>query len=132
MPTEHELQVQQKREVDKKPESTTPARRFLPVTDIFETADALKVILEMPGVDKDGIEVRVENDVLTIDGQVDFTKYQELQPVYTEYNIGNYARSFELSSKIDQERITADLRDGVITLVLPKAEKAKPRKIKVG
>jgi HSP20 family protein len=132
MPTEHELQVQQKREVDKKPESTTPARRFLPVTDIFETADALKVILEMPGVDKDGIEVRVENDVLTIDGQVDFTKYQGLQPVYTEYNIGNYARSFELSSKIDQERITADLRDGVITLVLPKAEKAKPRKIKVG
>jgi len=132
MPTEHELQVQQKREVDKKPESTTPARRFLPVTDIFETADALKVILEMPGVDKDGIEVRVENYVLTIDGQVDFTKYQGLQPVYTEYNIGNYARSFELSSKIDQERITADLRDGVITLVLPKAEKAKPRKIKVG
>jgi HSP20 family protein len=132
MPTEHELQVQQKREVDKKPESTTPARRFLPVTDIFETADALKVILEMPGVDKDGIEVRVENDVLTIDGQVDFTKYQGLQPVYTEYNIGNYARNFELSSKIDQERITADLRDGVITLVLPKAEKAKSRKIKVG
>jgi HSP20 family protein len=132
MPTEHELQVQQKREIDKKPESTTPARRFLPVTDIFETADALKVILEMPGVDKDGIEVRVENDVLTIDGQVDFTKYQGLAPVYTEYNIGNYARSFELSSKIDQERITADLRDGVITLVLPKAEKAKPRKIKVG
>jgi HSP20 family molecular chaperone IbpA len=132
MPTEHELQVQQKREVDKKPESTMPARRYLPMTDIFETADALKVILEMPGVDKDGIEVRVENDVLTIDGQVDFSKYQGLQPVYTEYNVGNYARSFQLSGKIDQERITADLRDGVITLVLPKAEKAKPRKIKVG
>jgi HSP20 family protein len=132
MPTEQELQVQQKREVDKKPESTMPARRYLPVTDIFETADALKVILEMPGVDKDGIEVRVENDVLTIDGQVDFSKYQGLQPVYTEYNVGNYARSFQLSGKIDQERITADLRDGVITLVLPKAEKAKPRKIKVG
>ena len=132
MPTEQELQVQQKREVEKKPESTTPARRYLPVTDIFETNDALKVILEMPGVDKDGVDVRVENDVLTIDGQVDFSKYQGLQPVYTEYNVGNYARSFQLSSKIDQERITADLRDGVITLVLPKAEKAKPRKITVG
>ena len=132
MPTEHELQVQQKREVEKKPESTMPARRYLPVTDIFETADALKVILEMPGVDKDGVDVRVENDLLTIDGQVDFSKYQGLQPVYTEYNVGNYARSFQLSSKIDQERITADLRDGVIILVLPKAEKAKPRKIKVG
>ena len=132
MPTEQELQVQQKREVDKKSESTIPARRYLPVTDIFETEDALKVILEMPGVDKDGVDVRVENDVLTIDGQVDFSKYQGLQPIYTEYNVGNYARGFQLSSKIDQERITADMQDGVITLILPKAEKVKPRKITVG
>jgi HSP20 family protein len=132
MPDQQELQVQQKREVEKKPESTIPARRFLPVTDIFETSDALKVILEMPGVDKESVDVRVENDVLTIEGQVDFTKYQGLTPLYTEYNVGNYARSFELSSKIDQERIGAELNNGVITLVLPKAEKAKPRKIKVG
>ena len=132
MASEQELQVQQKREVDKKPESTTPGRRYLPVTDIFETQDALKVILEMPGVGKDGIEVRVENDVLTIDGQVDFSKYQGLVPVYTEYNVGNYARSFQLSNQIDQDRISADLKDGVVTLVLPKAERAKPRKIKVG
>ena len=132
MPDQQELQVQQKREVEKKPESTVPARRFVPVTDIFETNDALKVILEMPGVDKESVDVRVENDVLTIEGQVDFTKYQGLAPLYTEYNVGNYARSFELSSKIDQERITADLKDGVITLILPKAEKAKPRKIMVG
>jgi HSP20 family molecular chaperone IbpA len=131
MPDQQELQVQQKREVEKKPESTIPARRFLPVTDIFETGDALKVILEMPGVDKKSVDVRVENDVLTIEGQVDFTKYQGLTPVYTEYNVGNYARSFELSSKIDQERIGAELKDGVITLILPKAEKAKPRKIMV-
>jgi HSP20 family protein len=131
MPDQQELQVQQKREVEKKPESTIPARRFLPVTDIFETSDALKVILEMPGVDNESVDVRVENDVLTIEGQVDFTKYQGLTPLYTEYNVGNYARSFELSSKIDQERIGAELKDGVITLILPKAEKAKPRKITV-
>jgi HSP20 family protein len=132
MPDHQELQVQHKREVEKKPESTIPARRFLPVTDIFETSDALNVILEMPGVDKESVDVRVQNDVLTIEGQVDFTKYQGLTPLYTEYNVGNYARSFELSSKIDQERITADLKDGVIALILPKAEKAKPRKIMVG
>jgi HSP20 family protein len=131
MPDQQELQVQQKREVERKPESTVPARRFLPVTDIFETDDALRVILEMPGVDKESVDVRVENDVLTIEGQVDFAKYQGLTPLYTEYNVGNYARSFELSSKIDQERIGAELKDGVITLVLPKAEKAKPRKIMV-
>jgi HSP20 family protein len=131
MPDQQELQVQQKREVERKPESTVPARRFLPVTDIFETGDELKVILEMPGVGKESVDVRVENDVLTIEGQVDFTKYQGLTPLYTEYNVGNYARSFELSSKIDQERIGAELKDGVITLILPKAEKAKPRKITV-
>lgn len=131
MPDQQELQVQQKREVEKKPESTVPARRFVPVTDIFETNDALNVILEMPGVDKESVDVRVENDVLTIEGQVDFTKYQGLTALYTEYNVGNYARSFELSSKIDQQRITADLKDGVIALILPKAERAKPRKIMV-
>jgi HSP20 family protein len=94
MATSQELQVQQKREVDRKPESTTPTRRFQPVTDIFETQDALNVILEMPGVDKGGVELRVENDVLTIDGQVDFSKYEGLSPIYTEYNVGHYTRSF--------------------------------------
>jgi HSP20 family protein len=127
-----ELQVQQKREVEKKPESTIPARRYLPITDIFETSEALTVVLELPGVDKDGVDVRVENDVLSIEGPVDFSKYQGLHPLYIEYNVGNYARSFQLSSKIEQNRITADLKDGVMTLVLPKSEEAKPRRIKVG
>ena len=126
-----ELSVQQKREVEKKQERTIPARVFLPVTDIFETDQALTVVLEMPGVDKENVDVRVENDVLTIEGRIDFSKYQELQPVYTEYNIGNYARSFEISSKIKQDGISAELIDGVMTLVLPKAETAKARKIKV-
>jgi HSP20 family protein len=131
MATEQELQVQQKREVDKTHESTVSARRFVPVTDIFETDQALTVILEMPGVERDKVDIHVENNVLTIEGRVDFTKYQGLQPLYTEYNVGDYARRFQLSSTINQEGITADLKDGVVTLVLPKAEKAKPRKIKV-
>ena len=128
---QHELQVQQKREVESKQEATVPARVFLPQTDIFETEQALTVILEMPGVDKDKVDVKVENDVLQIEGWINFSRYEGLQPVYTEYNIGNYARSFQLSSKIDQDRITAELRDGVMKLVLPKSEKAKPRKIAV-
>jgi HSP20 family protein len=126
-----ELQVQQKREVEHKQESTVPGRMFLPVADIFETDQALTVVLEMPGVAKDGVEVTVENDVLVISGRVDFSKYESLQPLYTEYNVGNYARNFQLSSKIAQDRISAELRDGVIKLVLPKAESAKPRTIKV-
>ena len=131
MDTQQELQVQQKREVESKQEATIPARMFVPATDIFETEEALTVILEMPGVDKDKVDVKVENDVLTIEGWIDFSRYEGLQPVYTEYNIGSYARSFQLSSKIDQDRISAELRDGVMTLVLPKSEKAKTRKIAV-
>ena len=131
MDTQQELQVQQKREVESKQEATIPARVFLPATDIFETDEALTVILEMPGVDKDKVDVKVENDVLTIEGWIDFSRYEGLQPIYTEYNIGNFARSFQLSSKIDQDRISAELRDGVMTLVLPKSERAKPRKIAV-
>jgi HSP20 family protein len=131
MATDQELQVQQKREVESKEESTMPARLFLPQTDIFETAQALTLILEMPGVDRDSVEVKAENDVLSIEGRVDFSKYNGLQALYTEYNVGHYARSFRLSSKIEQEAISAELKDGVMTLVLPKSEKAKPRKIKV-
>jgi HSP20 family protein len=126
-----ELQVQQKREVEKKEERTIPARIFLPVADIFETVQALTVVLELPGVDKESVEVSIENDVLTIEGRIDFSKYEGLQPLYTEYNIGNYSRSFQISSKIEQDSISAELKDGVMTLVLPKAEKAKPRRINV-
>ena len=126
-----ELQVQQKREVEKKQESTVPARAFLPVTDIFETEQALTIVLEMPGVSKDSVDVRIEDDVLKIEGRLDFSKYDGLQPMYTEYNIGNYVRSFQIAGSIDQSGISADLRDGVMTLVLPKAERAKPRRIAV-
>jgi HSP20 family protein len=126
-----ELQVQHKREVEKKRESTVPVLDFLPVTDIFETEQALTVVLEMPGVGKESVEVDLENDVITITGRIDSSKYEGLQPLYTEYNIGNYSRSFQISSKIEQEGIKAELKDGVMTLVLPRAEKAIPRRISV-
>ena len=131
MTTGQELQVQQKREVEKKQESTIPARVYVPVTDIFETNAALMLALEMPGVDRENINVKLESGVLTIEGEIDFGKYEGMYPVYTEYNVGNYARTFELSSNIDQDRIRAELKDGVVMLTLPKVEKAKPRKIKV-
>ena len=65
-----ELQVQEKRELEKKEESTAPARYFIPTTDIFETEEALSLIVEMPGVDKSKVDVSVEDGVLTIEGQL--------------------------------------------------------------
>ena len=85
----------------------------------------------MPGVTRDEVSVDVEDERLAIEGQIDFTKYEQLNPVYTEYNIGHYRRSFALPDKIDVEKITADLQDGVLTVNLPKAEEVKPRKITV-
>lgn len=131
MASKQELQVQQKRELEKKQETTIPARIFLPTADIYETEDALSVILEMPGVEKNNVDVRVEDGVLYVEGRLDFSKYQNLQPLYTEYNVGHYSRSFRLSSKIDQNKIGAELRDGVLSLTLARVEEAKPRTIQV-
>jgi HSP20 family protein len=126
-----ELQVQKKRELEGKEESTIPARTFVPTADIYEDRDSLKVVLEMPGVEKGNVDVRVEEGVLFVEGRLDLAKYRGLQPLYTEYNIGNYSRSFRLSNAIDQDKIGAELKDGVLSLTLPKAEKAKPRTIQV-
>ena len=90
------------------------------------------MMIEMPGVSKDTIEVKVEDDILTIDGRIDFSKYDGLQALYTEYNVGNYSRTFQLSNAIEQSAIKAELMDGVMKLTLPKAERAKPRRISVG
>jgi HSP20 family molecular chaperone IbpA len=131
MATNQELQVQQKRELEKREEATTPTRVFVPIADIYETNDALTVILEIPGVEKNNVDVRVEDDILRVTGQLDLSKYKGLLPLYTEYNIGNYARNFRLSNKIDQNKIAAELKDGVLWLTLSKAEEAKPRTIEI-
>jgi HSP20 family protein len=126
-----ELQVQQKRELEKKEETTIPARIFQPTTDIYEASEALTVLVEMPGVEKKNVEISVEDGVLNVRGRLDLTKYQGLTPLYTEYNVGHYSRSFRLSSKIDQNKIGAEMKDGVLSLTLPKIEEAKPRTIRV-
>jgi HSP20 family protein len=131
MASKQELQVQKKRELETKEEGTIPARTFLPTADIFEAEDALHVVLEMPGVEKDNINLSVREGVLNIEGRLDFAKYKDLQPLYTEYNVGNYSRSFRLSTSIDQNKIGAELKDGVLSLTLPKLEEAKPRTIQI-
>ena len=132
MASPQELAVRDKKELVTKEEKTVPGRYYVPYADIYDTDDALCVVMEMPGVEKKDLNVALENAVLRVDGQINFSKYEGMEPVYTEYNVGHYTRSFTLSNKIDQERISAQLDDGVLTLTLPKAKEAQPRKVSIG
>lgn len=126
-----ELSLRDKKELVTKEEKTTPGRYYVPYADIYETEQALTLVMEMPGVEKKDISVDLENNILRVDGRIDFTKYEGMEPVYTEYNIGHYTRSFTLSNKIDQEHISAQLDDGVLTLTLPKVKDAQPKRIAI-
>jgi HSP20 family molecular chaperone IbpA len=100
-----------------------------PPVDIFETQDGLIVKADLPGVAKEGLEVRVDNDLLTIRGKA--THAARGDTVYREYELANFFRQFQLNEKVDQNKISAELKHGVLTLALPKAEEAKPRRIEV-
>ena len=88
----------------------------MPYTDVYETEEALTVVMEMPGVGREDVGIELKDDVLRVEGKIDFAEYDGVEPVYTEYDVGHYARSFSLSDKVDQERIGAQLEDGVLTL----------------
>ena len=126
-----DIKLQEKKELDPKKEKTVPGKYYEPYTDIYETADALVVVMEIPGVSKDAIDIRLEKDELVVNAQIASDNYAGYLPVYTEYNVGHFSRSFILSSKVNRDRIDASINDGVLTLTLPKQEQAKPRKIKV-
>ena len=129
MANKQSLEVQEKKEVASREEKTVPVRFFIPSTDIFESDEALTVVMEIPGVDKKDLRIDLENDVLRVEGRIDFGKYDGLEPLYTEYNVGHFSRSFSLSNKVDQQQISAALDDGVLTLTLRKAREAVPRRI---
>ena len=128
--TPQELTVKNKQELVGD-ERTRPGRSYLPQVDICETPESLWLWADMPGVDERSIEVKLADGVLSIEGHVSITEYENLAPVYTEYNIGNYLRRFTVSSDIDADRIKARMINGVLELELPKAERAKPRRIPV-
>ena len=129
--TDREMELQKKKELQSKEEKTTTVRQFQPETDIYENDDALIVFMEMPGVGRDNISATVENDVLRVEGRIDFAKYEGLEPVYAEYNVGHYVRAFSLSNKIAQDGISAELSNGVLKLTLKKTGAAKPRQIPI-
>ncbi len=112
-------------------EYTRPGHTYRPSVDILETEDSLWLWADMPGVEEKSVDVQLKDQVLSIEGRVSLDDYQELTPLYTEYNVGNYAQRFTLSSAIDAERIRASMKNGVLELELPKAAEARLRRIEV-
>jgi HSP20 family molecular chaperone IbpA len=125
-----ELVKKGKQEVTRE-ETTRPGRTYVPDVDIYETRDALWLWADMPGVDDKTLAIHLTGNVLTVEGQVATKEYEELSPVYAEYNVGNYVRRFTLSDEIDAGRIQARMKNGVLEVELPKSEAAKPRRIEV-
>jgi HSP20 family molecular chaperone IbpA len=114
-------------------ESSVPTRqpdRYLtPAVDIYETDDGLVLVADVPGVDKEGLNVRVDNGLLTLQGKLAHPQRANL--AYEEYGLLHYFREFRLGDEVDDESIAAELRNGVLTLRLPKREQAKPKQIPV-
>jgi HSP20 family protein len=104
-------------------------RYMVPPVDIYETDNALAVIVDLPGVHKDGVDIRVDQDILTIKGKIRYQTPKNL--IRGEFGLLDFFRQFQLSDEVDQEKITAESKNGVLSITLPKAEKAKPRQIKV-
>ncbi len=125
-----ELQPKEKMEVEVKGEWTQGGPKFVPPVDILEKKDVLILIADIPGVNSDGVEIDLKDNELTIKGRLAGNRINA-SPVYTEYESGDYVRSFTLSNVIDQDKIEASIKDGVLRIILPKSEAAKPRQITV-
>jgi HSP20 family protein len=115
--------------VEKSPATRDEAIYIAPPADIFENEDSLIVVVDLPGVEKDGIDIHVDDDVLTIKGIAKYT--QPATVLRQEFSLQNYYRQFQLSDEVDQSKISAESKNGVLTITLPKAEKSKPKQIKV-
>ncbi|HNY66648.1 MAG TPA: Hsp20/alpha crystallin family protein [Deltaproteobacteria bacterium] len=104
---------------------------YLPNVDISEDKDGIYLTADMPGVGDKDVNITLENDVLTIEGKVVPDAVEGHAAVYREYGVGDYFRSFILTEAIDRDRIEAKIKDGVLSIVLPKSEAAKPRHIPI-
>jgi len=128
--TEKDLQIPEKKEVQSSAEGTRNVPVFIPAVDIYETEQELTLMADMPGVPIESVDINLEGEQLTIRGAVPQSDGVG-RILLKEYAVGDYYRQFTLSNDIDREKIQASMKDGVLKLVLPKAEAAKPRKIEV-
>jgi len=126
-----ELTVKNQSQSQEQHETTRPGRTFVPNVDIREADDALWIWADLPGVDETSVDVQLQNGQLSIEGRVDASSYAQTTPLYTEYNVGNFVRSFRIGDQVDSEQIQARMSNGVLELKLPKAAHARPRQIPI-
>lgn len=129
--TEKSLQPKEKTEVTTPAEQTKPGLVFTPAVDIFETDTEITLLADMPGVSAGDLNIDLDENVLTLDGDVESPEGADETDIIREYRTGKYQRQFTLSQVIDQSKIDAELKEGVLRLRLPKVEAATPRKITV-
>ncbi len=110
-------------------EQTKSKTEYTPLTDIVENKDSYTVVCEMPGVDENGVGVSLEKSVLTVTGEQHDLETKQLY--YKEFTPGIYQRTFKIPDVINKDAISAKIKNGILTVVLPKAEKEKPKTIKV-
>lgn len=125
-----DLLIEEKKEAQASGESTRDVPVFVPLVDIYESENSLTLVADMPGVPLENLDIDLDSDQLTIRGSVPQAE-EKGKVILREYSSGDYYRQFTLSSDIDREKIQASMKDGVLKLVMPKAEAAKPRKIVV-
>jgi HSP20 family protein len=112
-------------------ERTRTRKVYVPEVDIVETKDSIVLIADLPGVDEKSVDVVLEKNVLTITGSAEPAVHQGYSLTYFEYDTGDYQRAFTISDEVDRDHIDAVVKNGVLTITLHKAEKAKIKKISV-
>jgi HSP20 family molecular chaperone IbpA len=125
------LQAKEKKEVTTPAERTKPGLVFNPAIDIFETERELTLLADLPGVKAKDLKIDLKDNVLTLTADETSREGSGEKDVFREYRNGTYYRQFSLSDTIDQSKIEAVIKDGVLRLTLPKVEAATPRKIAV-
>ncbi|MBF0226246.1 MAG: Hsp20/alpha crystallin family protein [Desulfobacterales bacterium] len=126
-----DIQVKEKKEVPTIPEQTKSGRSFIPDVDIYETEKDIIMLADIPGVKGNDLDIDLKDNILTISADVKSQAKEDETLIYSEYRTGRYYRKFTLSEVIEQSKIDAKLNDGILTLTLPKVEKAAARKITV-
>jgi len=125
-----ELQEKEEQHLEGR-ENGSRRRAYVPRSDVYETDEAIVVVAEMPGVDESSVSITLEKNVLTLMGEVKGEAPKGYRLALSEYGTGDFERRFALSQNVDRDGISAAVKNGILTLTLPKAREAQPRRIEV-